>query len=149
MEFNIPQPLKLEHDELHVDLARATGVGGKVGEAAEAVAQILHPHFLKEEEFALPPLGLLSLLTKGDVTPEMGEVLAMTDRLKAEFPQMIDEHKAIVTALKNMSDVATKENKPEYARFAEKLILHAQTEEEVFYHTTLLIGEYVKLKLNR
>ncbi len=86
MEFKIPQPLKLEHEELHAELVKATKAGGKIGEAAKAVAKILHPHFVREEEYALPPLGLLPLLVDGKVTPEMGNVLMMTDRLKAELP---------------------------------------------------------------
>ncbi|MGE5445981.1 MAG: hemerythrin domain-containing protein [Ignavibacteriales bacterium] len=149
MEFKIPQPLKLEHEELHAELVKTTKAGGKLGDAAKAVAKILHPHFVKEEEYALPPLGLLPLLAEGKVTSEMGNVLTMTDRLKAELPQMLEEHKAIVAALKNLVDVAKKEKKMEYAYFAEKLILHAQNEEEVLYPTAILIGEYVKLKLNK
>jgi len=39
------------------------------------------------------------------------------------------------------------ENKPQYAEFSEKLILHAQTEEEVMYPAAILVGEYIKLKL--
>ena len=35
------------------------------------------------------------------------------------------------------------------AEFADKLILHAQTEEEVSYPTAILIGEYLKLKLGK
>jgi hypothetical protein len=35
----------------------------------------------------------------------------------------------------------------EYAEFADALILHAQTEEEVSYPTAILIGEYVREKL--
>lgn len=149
MEFNIPKPLKEEHDELHAELANATQVSGRIGEAARAVADVLHPHFVKEEEYALPPLGILSLLAEGRISPDMKQVLAMTDRLKAELPEMLQEHKTIVVALKNMIDVAKKENKPEYARVAEKVILHAQTEEEVMYPTTILIGEYLKLKLGK
>jgi hypothetical protein len=34
----------------------------KVGEATKAVTDVLHSHFEKEEEYALPPLGLLSSL---------------------------------------------------------------------------------------
>lgn len=145
----IPQPLKVEHEELHAELIKATKAGGKTGEAAKEVARILHPHFEKEEEFALPPLGLLSSLTEGKVTSEMEDILAMTDTLKAEFHQMLQEHKTIVAALKNLIDAAKEEKKTEYAQFAEKLILHAKTEEEVLYPTTLLIGEYLKLKLKK
>ena len=66
MEFNIPSPLKGEHEALHEGVARATKVVGNIGDAARAVAQILHPHFVKEEEYALPPLGLLPrLATEG------------------------------------------------------------------------------------
>lgn len=54
MEFNTPSSLKLEHEELHSELARATKVAGHLGDAAKAVAKIMHPHFIKEEEYALP-----------------------------------------------------------------------------------------------
>ncbi len=147
MEFKIPQPLKEEHEELHSDLVKATKAGGKIGDAAKAVAGVLHPHFMKEEEYALPPLGLLIVLAEGKVAPEMRDVLTMTDKLKRELPQMLEEHKAIVGALENLREVAKKENKIEYAHFAEKLILHARTEEEVLYPAAILIGEYLKLKL--
>jgi hemerythrin superfamily protein len=146
MEFMIPKPLKLEHDELHAELARATQVKGKIGEAAKLVAKELHPHFMKEEEYAMPPLGLLSSLSEGKVTTEMKDVLKMTDRLKAELPQMREEHKAIAAALKDLIDAAEKEKKIDYIRFSNKLMLHAQNEEEVLYPASILIGEYIQLK---
>jgi hypothetical protein len=149
MEFKIPHSLKVEHEELHGELVKATGEGGKVGEAAKAVAKALHPHFVKEDEYALPPLGLLSLLAEGKVEPEMTKVLAMTDRLKAELPHMIQEHQAIVAALQTLAHAAKEEKKMEYVRFAEKLMLHAQTEEEVLYPAAVLIGEHLKLKLGK
>lgn len=147
MEFKIPKPLKAEHEELHAELAQATTVKGKIGDAAKVVARILHPHFEKEEEYALPPLGLLTRLVAGNVSAEMRNVLTMTDRLKADLPQMLDEHKAIVAALRDLIDAAKRETRAEYTRFAEKLILHAQTEEEVLYPAAILIGEFVKSKL--
>jgi hypothetical protein len=149
MEYKIPQPLKEEHRELHAELIRATQESGKIGEAARAVAELLHPHFVKEEEYALPPLGLLSLLAEGKATPEMKKIYAMTDTLKTGLRQMLEEHKAIITALDALSKIAKKENKEEYVHFAKKLILHAQTEEEVLYPAAILIGEYLKLKLSR
>jgi len=79
----------------------------------------------------------------------MRTVLKMTAKLKAELQQMLEEHKAIVAALKKLAEAAKKEKKIEYARFAEKLILHAQTEEEVNYPTAILVGEYLKLKLTK
>jgi hypothetical protein len=149
MTFTIPSPLKLEHEELHAELVRATQAGGRVGEAAKEVARVLHDHFVKEEEFALPPIGLLSSLARGEVDDNMKSVFGMTDRLKAELPKMLEEHKAVVAALEKLIVAAEAEKKPEHARFAKKLMLHAQTEEEVLYPAAVLIGEYLKLKFGR
>jgi hypothetical protein len=121
MKIKIPQPLKVEHEELHAELVEATRAGGKTGEAAKAVAEVLHNHFVKEEEFALPPIGLLAVLARGKIDKQMRSVLAMTDRLKTELPQMLREHEAVVAALKKLIAAAKKEKLPEHARFAEKL----------------------------
>ena len=149
MKFSVPSSLDLEHKELHADLVKATREPGKLGDAAKNVANILDPHFKKEEEFALPPLGLLSLLAGGEIIPDMKDVLLMTDRLKKELTQMLEEHKAIVAELTHLIGEAKKASKPEYISFAEKLTLHAKNEEEVLYPAALLVGEYTKLKLSQ
>ena len=147
MKLSIPKPLKLEHEELHAELITATRASGRIGVAATAVAKVLHEHFLKEEEFALPPLGLLTALARDQLDEDAKSVLSMTDRLKSELSEMLEEHKVVVAALKNLIAAAEVEKKPEHARFAEKLVLHAQTKEEVFYPAAILVGEYLKLKL--
>lgn len=149
MQLKIPESLKREHEELHTELKNAIKSGGKVGDAARAVADVLHAHFVKEEAYALPPLGLLSTLADGVVTPEMRDVLVMTNKLKSDLPHMLEEHKAIISSLENLADVSKKENKLEYAAFAERLMLHAKNEEEVLYPAALLIGEYLKQRLER
>jgi len=147
MSFQIPPALKADHEELHSELVRATKAGGRTGEAAKAVAKLMHPHFVKEEEYALPPLGLLGPLSKGKIEPDMAEALEMTKKLEAEMPQMLAEHKDIVVALQRLIEAAKAESLLEYARFAEKLMAHARTEEEVSYPTALLIGRYLKIAL--
>jgi hypothetical protein len=62
---------------------------------------------------------------------------------------MLKEHKQITTALKKLVIEAKKEKKLDYVKFANKLILHAQTEEEVYYPASILIGKYLKLKLKK
>jgi hypothetical protein len=146
MEFVIPRPLKTEHEELHDTLRKGTKESGELGAAAIAVAELMHPHFLKEEEYALPPLGLLSDLSQGVVTPDMKGVLVLTDRLKADLPQMLAEHQSIVAALEKLSAAAKAAGKTDYVEFAEALTLHAETEEEVMYPAALLVGEYVRSK---
>jgi Hemerythrin HHE cation binding domain len=147
VKFETPEPLRIEHDELHRNLASATKEPGKIGEAARAVAAVLHNHFLKEEEYALPPLAILARVAGGDITPEMREVLAMTDKLRAELPHMLREHEGIVAALENLKRAAAAEHRPEFVTFAEKLVLHARTEELVMYPAALLVGEMVRARL--
>jgi hypothetical protein len=147
MKFEMPSPLKAEHEALHDRLRKATQEPGELGDAAKAVAKLLHPHFVKEEAYALPPLGLLRDLAQGRLTPEMREVLQLTDKLKTDLGQMLEEHKLIVAALDKLSAAAKKANRMEYAEFADALILHAQTEEEVSYPAAILIGEFVREKL--
>ena len=146
LEFAIPHSLKVEHEKLHEALRSATKESGELGAAAVAVAELMHPHFLKEEEYALPPLGLLGDLAQGVVTPDMKDVLILTDKLKADLPQMLAEHQSIVAALERLSAAAKNAGKTAYVEFAEALKLHAQTEEEVTYPTAILIGEYVRNK---
>ena len=112
MRFSIPTAMKAEHDELHSELVHATKAGGQTGEAAEAVAKVLHAHFVKEEEYALPPLGLLTALARGEFEPGMAEVLAMTDKLEAELPQMLAEHQQIVAALEKLVAAAKASSAP-------------------------------------
>ena len=76
----------------------------------------------------------------------MRAAITMTNRLKADLGQMLEEHKAIVDTLRSLTEASKKENKTKYVQFADKLILHAQTEEEVLYPAAILIGEYLKVK---
>jgi hypothetical protein len=142
-----PLSLRREHEELHADLARAGQVPGRIGEAARAVARIMHPHFLREDEYAMPPLSLLSRLAKGPVTPDMAAVLPLVVRLKEELPLMLEEHRAIMGAVRELAVAAEDEADEQYIRFAAELMVHAQMEEEVLYPAAVLVGEYVQLKL--
>ncbi len=147
MEYLTPKTLKAEHARLHAELEAATKAGGRIGGAAKEVARKLHPHFEREEEFALPPLALLEALAKGAANTDMADVLVLTDKLEAERPGMLAEHEDIVAALGKLEVAAKAENKPEYACFAEKLIEHARTEEEVLYPAAVLVGRYIRLSL--
>lgn len=146
MNLRTPRSLTVEHKELHAELKSVISAGGATGEAARGVECALQQHFQREEEYALPPLGLLPALASGKVMPEMMEAAEMTSKLRADMGQMLQEHKEIAVALNVLTDAAKQESKDEVVRFAEKLMLHARMEEEVFYPTSILIGEYLKLK---
>jgi hypothetical protein len=143
-----PVSIRRGHEELHADLARAGQMPGRLGETAREVARIMHPHFLREDEYAIPPLSLLPRLAKGQVTPDMADVLPLVARLKEEMPLMIEEHRAILGAVRAFAIAADDEEDEKYIRFAAELMVHAQLEEEVLYPAALLVGEYVKAKLH-
>jgi iron-sulfur cluster repair protein YtfE (RIC family) len=144
--LGIPKAMQAEHEALHSELAQLTNAGGRTGEAAQAVAHVLDHHFQKENEYALPPLGLLVPLSEGKFDCGMTAVLPMTEQLQADMSTMLAEHKDIAAALSQLKNAATSENKPEGVKFADELAAHAQNEEQITYPTALLIGLYVKGK---
>jgi hypothetical protein len=146
VEIAIPSSMREEHDEIHKSLERATLVAGKVGDAARALAQVLHPHFVREEQIALPPLGLLAPLAKGEFSREMLAVLPMTDSLRSELPRMLAEHTAIHAATTKLKEVARAEGNTAVERLAEQLALHARSEEELFYPAALVVGDMVRAR---
>ena len=146
LTMQIPAALKTEHEKLHADLSAITKLPGKTGQAAKQVAAVLHEHFLSEEEFAMPPLALLAPIAEGRTTSEMQAIIALSDRLKAEMPRMLSEHKAIVQALSELGRAAKAEDQPEARRFVDELSAHAQNEEQVLYPAAIVVGEYLKLK---
>lgn len=149
LEFHVPHSMRADHDRLHADLAALTKETGVIGEAARDVARILHPHFVKEEEFALPPLGLLASIARGEIDRSMEPAVTMARRIKAELPIMISEHRDIVRSLDRLAAAAIVDGRADVADFVEKLKLHAETEEDVLYPAAILVGEIVEEQLGR
>ena len=153
-EFDIPEPIRTEHEELHARIEAAMQAGGRTGKAAKAVSDALTPHFEKEEKYALPQLGVTSRLV--GVTPapkepklsrqEREDLITRTDRFREELPKMLEEHKAIGAAVEKLQRAAEAEKKPEQIALAEQIRQHAKTEEQILYPAALLIGEYARLQ---
>lgn len=153
-DFTIPKPIASGHEALYSEMEAATRAGGQPGEAARAAMAVLGPHFQKEEQYALPQLGLLPGLVGSplaveaqELTPEQRQELRMrTERFRAELPQMFEEHARIGAALEELRKAAEEEGKTEHARLAEEIGVHARTEEQVLYPTALLIGDLAQLQ---
>ena len=149
IKLQVPSSIAAEHQEIHEQLASVIKSGGKTGDAAKIVEQRLSSHFEKEEVYALPQLALLAPLANEGVSPNMKPAIELSDRLKADMPKMLEEHKSIVEALNTLKEAARAENKMQAISFAEKLSAHAQNEEQVMYPAAILVGEYLKLKLKQ
>jgi hypothetical protein len=143
----IPQSLRTEHEEIHQALAAATRASGRVGAAAKELAAVLHHHFERENEIALPPLGLLAPLAAGDSPAGMQEVLTMTDALRKEMPRMLEEHERIRAATEKLRIAAREENAPVQEQLAETLAAHARTEEEILYPAAILVGNVIRARI--
>jgi iron-sulfur cluster repair protein YtfE (RIC family) len=141
----IPASVDKEHQKLRSQLERATQEQGQLGDSARALADKLFPHFRREEEFALPPLGLLTASGRGP-TSEVVEIIAMTDRLGDEIASLLEEHVEIIKAARTFTENASAEGRDDYVAFAEDLVDHAHMEEEIMYPAALLIGSYLRLR---
>lgn len=146
IKLEVPSSIAAEHKELHEQLEAAVKAGGKTGEAAKVVEERLKVHFEQEEEFALPQLSILSHLAMGHTPRDTKKAIELSDKLKAEMPKMLEEHKGIVAALDALAVAAKDENKPQAIEFAEKLKAHAMNEEQIMYPAAILVGEYLKLR---
>jgi hypothetical protein len=144
----MPECLKAEHEELRGDLQQAMRIEGQIGEAARALASLLHLHFGKEDDNVLLALGLLQSVAEGKLIPAMQEVVVMVERLKTELPEMVAEHGEIQKALGRLGRAATDEGRPRIADFAARLLRHAKLEEEILYPAAIVLGEYLKCRLS-
>lgn len=142
--FRIPPSLQAEHDELHHQLEALVYDPGDVGRAARNVEIVLSRHFHREEEIALPQLGLLASLAAGKVTADMKPAMAMSDALKAELPRMLEDHRKVKEALEVLAAAGRSAGREEVATYVQALGRHAATEEEILYPAAILAGERVR-----
>ena len=145
MALQVPVSLKSGHEAIHAGLKRASAEPGPLGEAARKVAQIMSGHMMREEKFALRPLGLLTALARGETPADLAEVVKLTQALRLEMPQMLDEHRQISEALRLLASNAEAAGKPEYVELAEEIMVHSQLEEDVLYPAAMLVGKYATL----
>ncbi len=140
----IPASLRAEHHALHDRLTRATHAGGQTGKAARALEAVMMPHFQEEERIAMPPLGLLAPLARGEWPADAGPIIAMTDELRRAWPRMLEEHARIAALVKALRAAAAAEKQADAAAFADALALHARMEEEILYPAALLVGDRLR-----
>lgn len=144
MPEKIPQSLKAEHEALRATLKRAMREPGKTGEAARKLAAIVDGHFLREEKFVLPLLGMLPALAKGDTSSSLAKAPTLLTGLRGEIGRMITDHREITDVLHTLAQAAENEGKGDYVGFVEDLIVYTHVAEEVYYPAALVAGEYVK-----
>jgi alkanesulfonate monooxygenase SsuD/methylene tetrahydromethanopterin reductase-like flavin-dependent oxidoreductase (luciferase family) len=61
--------------------------------------------------------------------------------------QQLAEQRSIVDALSKLREAAARAGRDDVVAFAEALVEHARTEEEVMYPAALLVGQVVRQRL--
>lgn len=147
-QLTIPRVLLAEHEQLHARLKTFVALDGPIGDAAKAVAEVLRPHFLRENEIAMPVLDLLDELAEGkEIDPQRRErAIELSEALAAEQQRMLVEHRQIVSALEELRSAARDAEQQDAVTFADELIAHARYEEEVLYPAAILVGRYLRLQ---
>jgi len=144
MPLEIPQAMELEHEELHDELRKLIKMPGEVGKAAKHVAEVLHPHFERENELALPVVGVTKELAEGRTSADFPKALELSQKFKAEYEKVLQEHVEIVKALNQPEEAGKKAKKPLVVSFSRKLKLHAKTEEDLTYPAVLMAGRLLQ-----
>jgi len=144
MPLGIPEVMREEHEELHNELRKATKMPGSVGKKATRVAEILHPHFERENELAMPVIGIARELAEDRSSPDFPRALELSEKFRTEYEKMLHEHEEIIEALAELEKAAKRAKKRAVLEFARKLKMHAKIEEDLTYPAVLIVGKLLK-----
>ena len=143
----IPQAIRLDHEEAIRHLTAISHRHSPVGAVAAKALVVMRAHQAQEKEFILPPLTLLQSLSEGTVSPDMKWAIAMADRVKAEKEQIFETHVKITELMTELMAAAEKAHDHDAREFAESAVADSLSDMEIQEPTTILIGEYLRAKL--
>ncbi len=144
---DIPQSIKLEHQDTIAELTRLAKRRTAVGTEARKALDLLKRHHQREEAYILPPLTLLDRLADGKVDPDMKWAIAMADRVKADREQIFQEHTQITDAMNSLLAAAERVHDTAAADFARSAVADFLNDIELLEPMTVIIGDYLRSKL--
>jgi DNA-binding XRE family transcriptional regulator len=144
---DIPQSIRLQHEEDEATLNELSRKPAPVGPAAKAALDLVKRHHQREAEYILPPLTLLPQLADGKVTPDMKWAIEMADKVKANHEQIFQEHAQITDAMNALLLAADRAHNAAAAEFARGAVADSLADMELDEPTTILIGDYLRSKL--
>ncbi len=143
--LHTPEPIINEHQEFRDELLTAIKIGGESGNVASQIAEILNPHFKKEEEFAFPPLILMAPLARDEINPSMKDALGMIEQLKKELSILTDDHIKIILKLEYFDRAIKFERLTEFTIFSKRLIHHSRAKEGILYPAAIILGKFIRM----
>ena len=142
--IRIPESVTEEHEEIFSGLRSLAKTKGATGKSIRELLELLEPHFEKEDEIAMPLLGAVAAISKGETGSGLDEVIALEERLSGELPSMLAEHKVIGDRIATASKAAEEEKDRDALSLLAALGHHARIEEEVLYPAAILAGVAAK-----
>ena len=142
----VPSSIKETHASLLEQIHKITLYNDSSTPIALKLEELMLHHFKEEENFILPPLGLLPSLANGKLPEESKDIILLCEKMKVQMDHMSVEHQMIKVHIDELKQVSKKENLAEIIEFEKEVIKHAISEEEVFFPAAILVGEYLKLK---
>lgn len=144
MKLKVPKAIIHGHANIILELNEVLAIGGEIAEKAKQLRAAMVPHFKKEEDYALPPLGLLLAFTDENWEINAEEAINMAQNLELRLAEMKHDHSHIVDILNELKSLGEKEHNRVVKMFVKTLTLHIEMEDEVLYPATILIGNYLK-----
>ena len=144
---DIPQSLRIEHEDTLAELTALGRRHGPVGVAASKALDLFKRHIQREEEFILPPLTLLPLLADGKASPDMRWAIAMSDRVRAEREEIFQEHSQITDAMNALAAAADHAHDTAALEFARSAVADSLNDIELVEPMSIVIGDYLRAKL--
>lgn len=144
-----PRSVQLQHEQIVSRLESIAKRDGAARIAAAKAASFLKAHYAKEEEFVLPPLGLLSTILKNPNPADLDRAVAMAERTKAALTELLADHVEITTLMNDLIAAGGQEQNEELVRLASRVAAQSLNDIEVVQPTTILIGEYIRANLRR
>jgi hypothetical protein len=148
-DLGTPRSVQLQHEQLVSRLESIAKRGGPTGMAAGKAATFLKAHYAKEEEFVLPPLGLLSTILKNPSPADLDRAIAMAERTQAALDELLADHLQITTMMNDLIEAGSREHDESLTRLARRVAAQSLNDIEVVQPTTILIGEYIRANLRK
>ena len=143
----IPQSIQMDHADTLAQLTELAKRPAPVGPIAEKALEMVKRHIQRENEYILPPLTLLAALAEGKVTNEMRWAIEMADKVKANREDIFIEHSRITDIMSALLSAAETAGDTEAADAAKAMVAGSLGDMEVEEPTTMLIGEYLRSRL--
>jgi len=150
--LQVPQSISYEHEQIIKELTSFAKREVAHAAAVQKALIVIKAHYAKEEAFVLPPLALLPIIAKGAISKDMiskdmAPAIAMADRTKAALPELQNDHVQITSLMNELIEAGKADHDEELTQLATRVAIQSLNDFETAQPTTILIGDYLRLRL--